>query len=372
MASSRRPGSAPTIVHVAEAAGVSIKTVSRVLNNEPGVLEKTRHQVLKVVADMKYRPKLSARSLAGARSYLICLLYYDFSAAFVAGVQAGATRRCREAGYHLVVEALHNDAPDIGAQVERMVSTLRPDGMILTPPLCDNAKVLAALRESQTPCVLMSPGRISRSQPSVHMDDVHAAEEVTSLLIGLGHRRIAFVKGAIDQPVSALRYKGFTRAMAAHGLEVVPKLVCQGDFTFPSGIQAAHQLLEGGERPSAVFASNDDMALGVLAAALRLGLQVPANLSIAGFDDAAACKLVWPPLTTVRQPVDEMARVAVDMLIGPQRGADGTHAVAEADAALQRVLPYELLVRESTARPRRTNSPAAQVATVDQGAPGAS
>jgi len=344
MASSSRAGSAPTIIDVAAQAGVSIKTVSRVLNHEPGVHDDTRQQVLKVVAELKYRPKQSARSLAGARSFLIALLYYDPSAAFVGGVQQGATRRCREAGYHLVVESLHNDAPDIDQQVERVVSALRPDGMILTPPLCDNPKVLKVLNDSGTPCVLMSPGRVSKGQPSVRMDDVHAAEEVTNLLISLGHERIAFIKGASDQAASALRLQGFTRAMKAHGLHVDPELVRQGHFTYVSGVEAAHQLLSLRVRPTAVFASNDDMALGVLAAAQRLGLQVPADLSIAGFDDSPAASLVWPPLTTVRQPVDQMARAAVDMLIAPQH----QETPAGTEVLQQRVLPHELMVRDST------------------------
>ena len=271
MATSRasgRPNAAPTIVDVAEQAGVSIKTVSRVLNNEPGVHEETRERVIKVVAALKYRPKLSARSLAGARSFLIGLLYYDPSAAFVGGVQQGATLRCREAGYHLVVESLHNDAPDLEQQVERMVAALRPDGMLLTPPLCDSPKVLAALRETGTPCVLMSPdlgrghrGAKSRAAlPSVSMDDVRAAEEVTNLLISLGHRRIAHIRGAADQSASHLRYEGFANAMKQHGLPVDPEMVYQGGFTFNTGVEGAHQLLSRRVRPTAVFAANDDMA----------------------------------------------------------------------------------------------------------------
>src|ERR1035437_1796060 len=130
----KRAGAAATINDVADKSGVSIKTVSRVMNQEPGVHPLTREHVLKVVAQLKYRPKLSARSLAGARSFLIGLLYYDPSAAFVGDVQQGATLRCREADYHLVVESLHNDAPDLAQQVGRMVSTLQPAGMILTPP----------------------------------------------------------------------------------------------------------------------------------------------------------------------------------------------------------------------------------------------
>ncbi len=327
---------APTIVDVAAQAGVSIKTVSRVLNHEPGVHEETREQVLKVVAELKYRPKLSARSLAGARSFLIGLLYYDPSAAFVGGVQQGATLRCREAGYHLVVESLDNDAPDIESQVERMLSALRPDGMILAPPICDNPKVLKALRDSNTPCVQMSPGLPDERSAVVRMDDVQAAEEVTNLLLSLGHRHIGFIRGATDQAASALRYQGFAQAMQAHGLAVEAELVYQGDFTYPSGVEGAHALLSRRQRPTAVFASNDDMALGVLAAAQRLGLAVPADLSIAGFDDSPAASLVWPPLTTVRQPVAAMARAAVDLLIAPD-GEPGP-----------RVIAHELVVRDST------------------------
>jgi LacI family transcriptional regulator len=355
MASNRASGrgaSAPTIVDVAEQAGVSIKTVSRVLNHEPGVHETTREQVLKVVAELRYRPKLSARSLAGARSFLIGLLYYDPSAAFVGGVQQGATLRCREAGYHLVVESLHNDAPDLEQQVERMVSALRPDGMLLTPPLCDSPKVLKALRETGTHCVLMSPdlaqgprGARSRAAlPSVGMDDVRAAEEVTDHLIGLGHRRIAFIKGAADQSASSLRYQGFMHAMKRHGLAVDSAMVHQGGFTFGSGVEGAEQMLSRRVKPTAVFASNDDMALGVLAAAHRLGLVVPRDLSIAGFDDSPAASLVWPPLTTVRQPMAEMARLAVEMLIDAA-GEDGEQAV-------HHVLPHELVLRQSTAPPK--------------------
>ena len=351
MASTVKPGGAPTITDVARRAGVSIKTVSRVMNQEPGVHEQTRALVQGVIAELKYRPKLSARSLPGARSFLIGLLYYDPSAAFVAGVQQGATLRCREAGYHLVVESLHNDAADLDQQVDRMVWALRPDGVILTPPLCDNPAVLQALQANRTPCVLLSPGNEADGMASVSMDDARAAGEITNLLIGLGHERIAFVKGAPDQAASGLRYQGYQRALRTHKIALDKELVVPGNFTYASGVEAAHRLLSLHQRPSAVFASNDDMALGVLAAAQKLGLAVPRDLSIAGFDDIAAASLVWPPLTTVRQPKDEMARVAVDMLIAARRGEP------EPPARVHRVLPHELVVRESTSAPLRGMRP---------------
>jgi LacI family transcriptional regulator len=333
-----------TITDVAALAGVSIKTVSRVMNGEPGVRQPLREHVLSVMAELKYRPKLSARSLAGARSFLIGLLYYDPSAAFVAGVQQGATLRCREAGYHLVVESLHDDAPDISQQVDRMISALQPDGMILTPPLCDNAAVLQALSDSRTPCVRLSPARRFEGMPSVSMDDVHAAQEVTELLADLGHSRIGFIKGAPAQAATRWRHQGFLRGMKARRLGVDPELVVAGAFTFDSGVAAAQQLLQRERRPTAIFASNDDMALAVLATAQQMGLKVPGELSIAGFDDALASSLVWPPLTTVHQPKDEMARAAVDLLVRAR-----TESAADRPAVPDLVLPHTLIQRGSTA-----------------------
>lgn len=343
-----RTGSSPTITDVAHEAGVSIKTVSRVLNQEANVLPETRELVLEVVRRLNYRPKQSARSLAGGRSFLIGLLYYDPSAAFIGGVQRGATLACRDAGYHLVVESLGADAPDIDAQVDRMLAALRPDGMILTPPLCDDPRVLAAVQAWRTPCVLISPSAGQQTMARVLMDDVRAAEELGNLLISLGHERIGFIEGAPDQAASAWRRQGFEQALRAHGLALDPALVHRGDFTFPSGEAAAHAMLSQRQPPSAVFASNDDMALGVLAAAQRLGIQVPQDLSIVGFDDSPAASLVWPALTTVRQPVGEMAAAAVQLLISGEVGLPGS-----AGPAPVRVLPHELVVRASTtARPR--------------------
>ena len=342
---SKRAGAPPTIIDVAKKAGVSIKTVSRVLNKEATVHPDTRALVLEVVAELNYRPQLSARSLAGARSFLIGLLYFEPSASYVAGVQRGATQRCRDADRHLVVESLSEGA-DLQSRIEHMLAALRPDGMILAPPICDDPTVLATLRASMTPCVLISPtGEDGHGMARVLMDDVKAAEELTNLLIGLGHADIAFIQG--HQSASARRQRGFERAMAAHGLPVDPALVVTGRFNFDSGFEAANSLLARARRPSAIFAANDDMALGALAAAQRLGIAVPGEVSIVGFDDSQAASLVWPAITTVRQPVAEMAMAAVDMLLsGELKAGSGVEPPL-------RVLPHELVVRGSTAAPQK-------------------
>ena len=341
----KRAGAPPTIIDVARQAGVSIKTVSRVMNKEPTVHADTRARVQEAVAALNYRPQLSARSLAGAKSFLIGLLYYDPSAAFVAGVQQGATLGCREAGRHLVVESLHENGDGVQPQIESMLAALRPDGMILTPPLCDNPVILETLRANRTPCVLISPAADGHGMARVGMDDALAAEELTNLLISLGHTAIAFIEG--DQSASDRRRHGYERAMKAHRIPADPALVVPGSFDFDSGVAAAQQLFARAHPPTAIFAANDDMALGALTAAQRLGIAVPHDVAIVGFDDSRAATLVWPELTTVRQPLAEMAMAAVDMLLS------GAAASVPVQPAPVRVLPHEVIVRGSTAAPAK-------------------
>ena len=341
----KRAGAPPTIIDVARKAGVSIKTVSRVMNKEPTVHADTRARVQEAVAALNYRPQLSARSLAGAKSFLIGLLYYDPSAAFVGGVQQGATLGCREAGRHLVVESLQENGVDVHAQIESMLAALRPDGMILTPPLCDNPLILETLRAHRTPCVLISPAEEGHGMARVLMDDTLAAEELTNLLISLGHTAIAFIEG--DQFASERRRRGYERALKAHRIPADPKLVVAGTFDFDSGVAAAQQLFALPKPPTAIFAANDDMALGALTAAQRLGIAVPHDVAIVGFDDSRAATLVWPELTTVRQPLAEMAMAAVDMLL-----SGAVHAEPVQPAPM-RVLPHEVIVRGSTAAPAK-------------------
>ncbi len=341
----KRAGAPPTIIDVARQAGVSIKTVSRVMNKEPTVHADTRARVQEAVTALNYRPQLSARSLAGAKSFLIGLLYYDPSAAFVAGVQQGATLGCREAGRHLVVESLHENGDGVQTQIESMLAALRPDGMILTPPLCDNLVILDTLRAHRTPCVLISPAADGHGMARVRMDDELAAEELTNLLISLGHTAIAFIEG--DQSASDRRRHGYERALKAHRIPADPSLVVPGSFDFDSGVAAAQQLFARATPPTAIFAANDDMALGALTAAQRLGIAVPHDVAIVGFDDSRAATLVWPELTTVRQPLAEMAMAAVDMLLSGAVTSDPSHP------APVRVLPHEVIVRGSTAAPAK-------------------
>ena len=326
-----------TIIDVAAEAAVSIKTVSRVLNSEPNVRADTRARIEAAIAALNYVPSQSARSMAGARSYLLGLLFDNPSPAYVGGLQMGAVRRCQQAGYHLIIEPLDIEAPEVGQTVADLVSTLRVDGLILTPPVCDHPGILAVLDQAGTPYVRIAPDRDPHRAARVHMDDKAAACEMTRLLLAQGHRDIGFVRGPREHGASHLRFEGYADALAAHGAAIRRDRVVPGLFSFASGVDAAEVLLAGPERPTAIFASNDDMALGVMSVANAKGLSVPRDLSIAGFDDTQTARVVWPQLTTVRQPIAEMSAAAADLLI-----AGGAR---EGQA---RLLPYEIIVRGST------------------------
>jgi LacI family transcriptional regulator len=328
---------AVTINDVAALAGVSTKTVSRVLNREPHVRPEVRDRVAHAVRSLNYQPNVAARALAGSRAYLLGLCYDNPSPGYVSAVQVGAISACREAGYHLLVEPIEGEGA--AGQVEALLGAVKMDGLILPPPVCDNAAVLELLERRGAPYVRIAPAGQFERGPFVHMDDRKAAYDMTVHLQALGHRRIGFIRGHADHSATPLRHQGFLDAMDDLGLEVRPEWVVSGAFSFRSGVGAAERLLSLPERPTAIFASNDDMALGVMAAANRIGLTLPGDLSVAGFDDSPIAQVVWPQLTTIRQPVEAMARAAAAMLVESLGGRSDPTA---------RLLDFELVVRGST------------------------
>lgn len=332
-----------TIHDVAKKAGVSMKTVSRVLNKEPNVAAKTKERVLAVAKELRYAPSLAARGLASSKSYLIALLYDNPSPSYIANIQKGAIQACRERGYHLVAEPLQIEGAepalsgDLSAEVERALERLPVDGAILTPPLCDKGSVVQALQRLGIPYVPVAPSTSHGDMPIVQMDDVKAAKEMTQYLISLGHKKIAFIKGDAAHSASPRRFEGFREAMRKAELEIRPDYVCQGDYHFRSGTAAAEALLALEDPPSAIFASNDDMAAAVLAVANRLGVAVPQQLSVGGFDDTPLARIVWPQLTTVRQPIQELGYAAAKLLMS-----------SETSEEVVKTLDHDLIVRGST------------------------
>jgi LacI family transcriptional regulator len=336
-----------TITDVAKHAGVSMKTVSRVLNNEPNVAQKTRDHVKAVATKLRYTPNLAARGLATSKSYLLALMYDNPSPNYIAHIQRGAIDACRETGYHLVVEPLSLGSAktdDEQAQAIRSVLDHLPvDGVILTPPLCDSQAVMDTLEELKIDYVRVGP-RDGGTDPFVSMDDDAAAHDMTEHLLKLGHKRIGFIKGHVAHSATAARFNGYCRALTAAGVEVRHRFVTTGDFSFASGVDAAKTLLAlpADQRPTAIFASNDDMAAAVVAVAGELGLSVPQDLSVCGFDDTPLAQTVWPPLTTVKQPIYRMGYDAAKHLMTrkAERGPDG------------RILDFEIMLRDSTSAPQ--------------------
>lgn len=345
-----------TIRDVAHLAGVSIKTVSRVMNGEPRVSPATRDRVDAAMATLGYRPNLNARGLAGDRSFLIGLFYDNPSSHYVNDVQTGAVERCRAAGYHLVVEPCQAGDPGVGALIGAIATQLRLDGAILTPPLVDHAGVLAALRDSGVPVACIGPGGdpgpAIPAPTHVTMDDYDAARQITAHLLGLGHRRIGFIKGHPDHRAAAQRYAGFRDELAARHLPLDPDLVLPGYFSFRIGATCAARMLRREDRPTAIFASNDDMAAAAVSVAQRMGLSVPRHLSVVGFDDTPVARMVWPNLTTIRQPISRMAAVAADLLVArAARARSGADGGGDGEGAARHLLEFDLVIRDSTAPP---------------------
>lgn len=328
-----------TIGDVAKAAGVSTKTVSRVLNREPSVRPATKDRVADAINRLKYRPNSSARMLAGNRTYLLGLVY-NANSSYITSIQNGVLEACRGEHYDLLIHPCRYTDPALLSEVEELVASPRVDGLILTPPVSDLKPVRELMDTLGTPNVIISRESIADSEWTVCTNDRDISAEMAAHLARLGHRRIAFVRSHPDHRAMANRYTGFIDGMAAAGLRVSESLVVEGDNTFESGIDCALRLLRSGNRPTAIFCANDHMAAGAIKAAHETGLSIPRDLSIAGFDDIPLAGQIWPQLTTVRQPLHDMAKLAAKLLIMRLRG--------EAGGDLKRVINAELVVRDST------------------------
>jgi len=340
----------PTIIDIAKRADVSFKTVSRVLNDHPRVAEELRARVRAAMHELGYQPNLAARSLAGRRGYAVALLvdqheFYNeananaYVAPFLVDLQAGALMACREAGYHFFIEPFEPSSATLLNDLRGQLSRISVDGLVLSPPSADRGALLDALEAWNMPYVRIAPGVELDRAPSVATDEFGGTVAMTEHLIALGHRRIGFVSGPDAHIAAGVRVIAFREALA-RAAEPLESIVQAGDFTFAGGLAAGEALLSRPDRPTAIFAANDFMAAGVVAAANRLGLRVPLDLSIAGFDDSAIARSVWPPLTTVRQPIRAMAQAAIHYLVelAGERERLPRHVV----------FPYQLVVRSTT------------------------
>ncbi len=334
--SQRKRANRITIAEVAEHAGVSSMTVSRVINRDAKVKSATRDKVEAAIAELNYAPNTAARSLAGGKIRRICLLYGNPSSAYLGELLLGALEAVSKAGAHLIVE---RTTPDLApATLEERLGR-DWDALIIPPPMSDIAGIRTLVRKHDFPTAFISSAIAPGHANEIRIDDELAAYEMTRFLIGKGHERIGFIKGHPNQTVTEKRYAGYMRALDESGLEQDLSRVVEGLFTYRSGEQAGMRLLSDAEKPTAIFASNDDMAAGVLAAAGRLGLSVPSDLSIVGFDDSPIASTVWPPLTTVSQPVAKMAAEAVQAIVNAPTKTDDPFKIT--------VMPHQLIERDS-------------------------
>ncbi|MEM8681987.1 MAG: LacI family DNA-binding transcriptional regulator [Pseudomonadota bacterium] len=335
-----------TIDDVADLAKVSIKTVSRVVNREPNVREATRERVEEAITRLNYRPNISARNLASHRSHLIVLVYDDPSmyetpsSGYIIRMQQGALTACRTANYELLIHPCNYRNREVKGELTGLIERTRPDGIVIAAPLSNMPRIIDPIAATNTPFVRLSPGVRSVGEFSVATNDREIAAEMTRYLASQGHERIAYITGHSKHKAVANRHKGYKDGLKQAGLPYADGLVAIGDNSIGSGASCAEDLLQLANPPTAIFAANDDMAAGVIRVANRLGIDVPAQLSVAGFDDSSLARQISPALTTVRQPLPEMAERAAFALIG-ERG----------DVTLEpgiEVVPATLEIREST------------------------
>lgn len=336
-----------TIDDVAARAGVSIKTVSRVLNNEPNVRPATRAQVEKAISELHYRPNTAARRLAGNRSYLFALVYDDpsrylnASATYITNLQGGALKKAREAGYDLLIHPCDVRDPGVVDEIKTLIEHSRIDGLLLAPPFAEVKAISRMLSSLGKPAVSVSPGD-PHGFDAVDTNDREVCAEMTRYLSALGHERIAFIKGNPAHRAIANRELGYHDGLADSNLPLRTSLIRQGDNSFESGFDCGLRLLRRKHPPTAIFAANDDMAAGVMQAAHELGLAIPEQVSVAGFDDVPLSRQVWPPLTTIHQPIFEMGALAAELLFRQVNGEELTQLTH---------IESTLVIRQSTAAP---------------------
>ena len=323
----------PTIIDVAREAGVSFKTVARVLNGEANVRDATKQKVLTAAKALDYRVNPAARTLRSKTAKRLALLIDNPSGSYVEATQIGAMLSAQSMGFQLFIGKTLTEIENFDDLV----------GVVLSPPLSNDAAIIQDLERRDIPFVRIGAEKTSEAGDRIGIDDRAAAKEMTEYLLGLGHRKIGFIKGDPDYDVSRRRFEGFMDALTEAGLAAQEALCVMGDFSYESGLRGAEQLLSLPDRPTAIFAGNDEMASAALATAYKLNIRVPDALSVVGFDDAPVSRAIYPRLTTVQQSTQDMVGQAVRIL---------AERISQKDAPLTNViLKHKILERESSAKP---------------------
>lgn len=339
-----KPG--PTAKDVADRAGVSPMTVSRVVNGDLKVRPETRRRVEAAISDLSYLPNAAARQLAGAEAFRIGLPFPLSSGRnYLSEVLMGGLEQIGASGHQFMLKTC--ETPDGARELIATFIAAGVNGIILPPPLRAHAGIIQDLRRWGGAAVFIGPGRPLEDFSGVLIDNREAARAMTRFLLDLGHQRIGFIHGDPRHPASDLRHAGFLDAMREAGVSNPDRYHAHGSYDFQSGLLAAEGLLTRKDRPTAVFAANDITAAAVIAFSHRVGLHIPEELSVAGFDDMPIATNIWPMLTTVRQPIAAMAQEAITLLVAAMR----TQADGRPVQPVQRTFDYTLVTRGSCAAP---------------------
>lgn len=334
----------PTIKDVAKLAGVSFKTVSRVINKEVTVGQELQDRVWKAVKELNYQPNLSARLLRGAASS-IGFLYDNPNSNYVIDMQRGILGECHRQGYELLIHPCDSASENIIEEILNMIDRSRVGGLVLTPPMSEMPEILNTLTKRKVKFVRILSGSHPPDDkaPCVFVDDRTAAYRITQYLIDLGHKSIAFLAGDETHKSSTERLEGYKAALRDNKILINKKIIISGEYTFESGVKRTRLLLSASAKPSAVFACNDEIAAGTLFAARIQGIDVPHQLSIVGFEDSPFSRQAWPNLTTAQQPNRTIAQRATSLLIECIRTGDKADHKVESEGFYP-----QLIVRDST------------------------
>ncbi|KPV96059.1 HTH-type transcriptional regulator DegA [Pseudoalteromonas sp. P1-9] len=335
-----------TINDVARLAGVSMKTVSRVMNNEPSVRKKTSDKVMAAVKELNYKPNLAARSLAGTKSFAIGFVYSNPNAYYVIDMQNGILSRCKEEGYELLIHPCSSTDENVLEEIQTMIERSRLSGLVLTPPLSERQDVTDLLDSIGINYVRILSGREpseKESKPNaIFVNDHDAAYQITEHLISLGHKHIAFITGEEEHKSTLERLAGYKAALSAHNITLNDALIFPGKYSFESGVEGAKALMANNEKVTAIFACNDEIAAGALFASRLMDIKIPEQLSITGFEDSPFSKQTWPKLTTAHQSNQDIATQAAKLLFANSRPTK----IKEEKMAI--CFTPELVVRDST------------------------
>ncbi|MET0339344.1 MAG: LacI family DNA-binding transcriptional regulator [Caulobacter sp.] len=339
-----------TITDVADQSGVSLRTVSRVINGSSKVNADTRRKVEAVIESLGFRPSARARALATGRSFLIGLIHDDPNALVLDPVQRGLSEVCGARGFEVVVHPCSYGSDSLLDNVRGFINRSRVDGVVVLPPLAELKRLHQIIAETNTPSVGIASVPIVGADMLVSMER-QAAQQLTRRLIALGHNKIAFISGPSRFVSAQQRREGFLDALTEAGL--APAVMCEGDYSFESGLACGEAILDRTDRATAVFASNDFMAAGVLKAMAARGLTSPGDLSVAGFDDSSIARMISPALTTINRPMRAMAETAAYRLLA--RIDDGGANILGRDVQPQEIA-LQVVERESTAQAREPGS----------------